>query len=792
MLSSVVSALLISCIPAPNHDPPVDFNRDIRPILSKNCYACHGPDPAHRAAGLRFDQRDAAVKILKSGGAAISPGKPEESLLIRRVTAGDETERMPPKEAGSRLTEAQIALLTKWIREGAPFSPHWAFVKPQRPPTPAVRDTNWPINAIDNFVLAHLERRQLKPSGEADRYALIRRLSLDLRGLPPTPDEADAFVNDSAGDAYEKLVDRFLADPAFGERWARPWLDLARYADSAGYGSDPLRPHVWRYREWVIGAFNRNLPFDQFTIEQLAGDLLPDPTLDQRIATAFHRNTMTNTEGGTDDEEFRTAAIKDRVDSTMQTWMGLTMGCAKCHTHKYDPITQNDYYRFYAVFNQTADNDQPDERPTIAAPTPVMAEQVRVLDGEIAALRQKLETPAPTLVATLVSHPSILPPPEALLILRDVKRLQKKRPVIPTIPVMQELPDDKKRETRLMRKGSFLDLGDAVTAGAPAGLHPLSNGTTPDRMGIAKWLTDAENPLTARVAVNRIWAQLWGTGLVETEEDFGTQGELPSHPELLDWLATEYVRLGWDTKAMLRVMVTSSTYRQASRTTAEIQARDPRNRWFMRGPRVRLEAEMVRDQALALSGLLSNRIGGPSVHPPQPPGLWQAAFNGERTWSTSTGPDRYRRGLYVFWRRTIPYPSMATFDAPSRETCSVRRIRSNTPLQAFVTLNDPCFVEAAQALARRLVREGGESAEHRARYGLRLCLGRPPEREQVRQIEMLYESERAHYRVHVDQARTLTGLPSSASSDEEAVVELAAWTVVANILLNLDGVLTKG
>jgi hypothetical protein len=769
----------------------VDFNRDIRPILSKNCFACHGQDGGHRVTKLRLDQRDSAVKEQKSGITAIVPGAPGKSELVRRITARDADERMPPEETNNHLTAVQVDTLRRWVEQGAPYAEHWAFVKPKRQPQPAVKQTNWPKQGMDYFVLARLELEGLRPAEEADRFTLLRRASLDLRGLPPTPQEVEAFAQDGSPNAYEKAVDRFLKDPAYGERWARLWLDLARYADSAGYGSDPLRT-IWRYRDWVIDAFNRNLPYDQFTIEQLAGDLLLNPTLEQRMATAFHRNTMTNTEGGTDREEFRVAAVKDRVDTTFQVWMGLTMGCAKCHSHKYDPITQTEYYRFFAFFNQSADNDQPDESPVIPAPTAAMERETQRIDALLGAARKKLSTPTPRLVADLVARRSLAPPAEFLAVLVEITNLNRSRPVAPTLPVMVERPANQRRETHLMIKGNFLNPGDKVEPGLPAAFPPLPLGGAANRLGIAHWLVDPSNPLTARVAVNRYWGQLFGSGLVETEEDFGTQGELPSHPALLDWLALEYVRLGWDTREFLRMLATSATYRQAARVTPERLAKDPRNRLLSRGPRFRLEAEMVRDQALALSGLLSRKMYGPSVYPPQPPGLWQAAFNGQRTWATSTGEDRYRRGLYTFWRRTVPYPSMATFDAPSREICSIRRIRTNTPLQAFVTLNDPVYVEIAQALARRILKEGGSTDEDRATYGLRLCLCHPPRPEQIKQVIALLQTERAHYRKDAAAALALATeplgpLPSGSSADE-----LAAWTVVANVLLNLDGVLTKG
>ena len=756
---------------------PVDYNRDVRPILSKNCFACHGMDPKKRAAGLRLDVRDEAVRAQKSGITAVVPGTPDDSEMIARVLEADESLRMPPRKAGPRLTPAEVDVLERWVTQGATFAEHWAFVKPQDRPLPTVKDHAWPRNGIDSWILARLEKEGLKPSPEADRFTLLRRASLDLRGLPPSLQEVDRFAADTSPDAYEKAVDRFLADPAYGERWARVWLDLARYADSAGYGSDPLRT-IWRYRDWVIDAFNRNLPYDRFTLEQVAGDLLPNATLEQKMATAFHRNTMTNTEGGTDDEEFRVAAVKDRVDTTWQVWMGLTFGCAKCHSHKYDPFTQEEYYKFFALFNQTADNDQPDESPVLAAPTAEQAEQIRQFDARLAARKAELAK---------------APPEKAKALGDEIAGLEKARPAAATLPVMVELPANRRRISSVLLKGNFLTPGAKVEPGVPRSLHAVPKNAPADRLGLARWLVDPDNPLTARVAVNRFWAALFGTGIVETEEDFGTQGEPPSHPELLDWLARQYVRLGWDTKAMLKTMVTSATYRQSSRVTPDLLAKDPRNRLLARGPRFRLEAEMVRDQALALSGLLSRKIGGPSVFPPQPDGLWQAAFNGERTWATSPGGERHRRALYTFWRRTVPYPSMATFDAPSRELCTVKRTRTNTPLQAFVTMNDPVYVEAAQALARRVVAEGGSTPEARARYALRLVLARPAADDApLARLVRLYQSERAHYAADLESAKALATDPLGPLPKGADPAELAAWTTVANVLLNLDAVLTKG
>lgn len=912
--------------------PSVDFNREVRPILNRYCLRCHGPDEADREAGLRLDQRPAATAELPSGTRAIVAGDPASSELWMRLTTTDQAERMPPVETGQTLTEAERQTLRTWIEQGAPYAEFWSFVPPRRPPLPQVKSPAWPRSPIDHFILARLEQENWAPSPEADRHQLIRRLSLDLRGLPPTPAEVQEFIDDSHPFAYERLVDRLLADPAYGERWARVWLDMARYADSRGYGSDPLRTNMWRYRDWVIDAFNQNLPYDQFTVEQLAGDLLPEATLSQRIATAFHRNTMTNTEGGTDDEEFRVAAVKDRTETTLKVWMGLTMECANCHDHKYDPISQQDYYQFYAIFNQTADADRGDESPTMPAPTELLLEriarhdqQAAELKTQIASLQEQVKAEASTVPIEPVTgrylrieipgtqkilslaeveifhadqniarrgratqsstafdgpaelaidgqtngdyasakstthtatennpwweldltspqvvdriviwnrtdngHATRLSPVRITLLdgdrkpvwdaytetppnpkleltprpLRPLERelqqlrdrlaaLDKTRPQQPTLPVMQELPESNRRPTFLMVKGNFLSRGDAVEPRLPTRFFEPTEAISPSRLGVARWLIDPANPLTARVAVNRLWAQLFGVGLVETEEDFGTQGEAPSHPELLDWLATEYVALGWDTKQLLRTMVNSATYRQSSRVTSEHRQRDPRNRLLARAPRYRLSAETVRDQAMALSGLLVRKLNGPSVYPYQPGGLWRASFNGERTWPTSQGEDRYRRGLYTFWRRTVPYPSMQTFDAPSRELCTARRITTNTPLQALVTLNDPVYVEASQALARRLIREGGATAEDRVRFGLRLSLARPEESQRVAVLLRLYEDQLRHYQGQPDAARKLATEPLGALPADWNPAEAAAWTVVANVLLNLDGVLTR-
>ncbi|WP_337175861.1 PSD1 and planctomycete cytochrome C domain-containing protein [Paludisphaera sp.] len=754
-------------------DDRVDYNVDVRPILSRSCFACHGADESTRAADLRLDVREEAVKETDDREAAFVPGDPDSSVILERILDEDDTLRMPPRKAGPRLADEEVEILRKWIAQGAEYAEHWSFTPPAAAPTPAASDPSWVRDPLDAFILARLDAEGLKPSPEADRATLFRRLSLDLRGLPPTLEEARAFAADPSPDAYERAVDRFLADPAFGERWARPWLDLARYADSAGYGSDPLRA-IWGYRDWLVDALNANQPYDEFTVEQLAGDLLPNPTDRQRAATAFHRNTMTNTEGGTDDEEFRVAAIKDRVDVTFQAWMGLTMGCAKCHSHKYDPISHEDYYAAFAVFNQTADADLPDESPVMPWITPEVAERQARLEANLAELKSRLAAS-----------------PDDQALKDEVAKVEKEKADVPTLPIMVELPVEKRRATHILMKGNFLDPGPEVGPALPKSLGPEPEGPV-DRLTLAKWLVDRRNPLTARVAVNRTWAVLFGAGIVETEEDFGTQGEPPSHPELLDRLAVDFMDSGWDVKGLIRRLVTSATYRQASRVDPVAMEKDPKNRLLSRAPRVRLDAEQVRDQSLALSGLLSRKVGGPSVFPKQPEGLWQAAFNGQRTWAASQGADAYRRGLYTFWRRTVPYPSMASFDAPSREVCAVNRVRTNTPLQALVTLNDPVYVEAAQALARRMIAEGGSTPEDRARFGLEIVLGRPPRDEQVAPLIALHAAQLGRYRDDPAAAAALATDPLGPLPDGSDVAEYAAWTAVANVLLNLDSVLTRG
>lgn len=1142
MLGLDLLALALGTVP--QADEP-DFARDVRPLLARRCFSCHGNDEEARGADLRLDLRDEATAD-RGGFPAIVPGDVEGSELWARVT--DDIDPMPPEHIGDMLEADELDVLRRWIEAGAPYEDHWAFEAPVRPEVPG--GAGGP-GAIDAFVREALTARGLEPSPRADDATLLRRLSLDLTGLPPTADEARAFLASDDPAKVDAAIERLLASPAYAERWAAVWLDLARYADSAGHGSDPLRT-IWRYRDWVIEAFEANMPFDEFTVQQLAGDLLPDAGMDERLATAFHRNTMTNTEGGTDDEEFRVLAVKDRVNTTMQVWMGLTAGCAECHSHKFDPISHHEYYELFDLFNQTADRDRNDEAPLLDTPTraqqaeharleasiaeaearlreheevlqshpmgaqrlltqaaedltrpnvgaasievdegeravrrreggwlvaseretavrrvvlpegehapaflrvdafagdslprggpgrnsasgnfvlsglrvralpgpfagPISARRVRVelpgegrilslaevelidgkgdvvrpagaarqsstayggpaelaYDGETSGtfedgsvthtatesspwwevqLEQDLDlagvrlwtrtdgdlasrvhgvrvalldaegeelwrsAPAPSFAASTTIGPALGEPLrlEAVAATHEQRRFEARRAVdallstregwavgggegqdqaavylLPELagpralqvtlehlwgsdhllgsfalsglvdgsreaplllsnaaqeglmapadqrtpaqkkavraalrstdpelrtlqarvdelktearslgvvrtPVMEELADDKRRATHVLVRGNFMQKADEVHAAVPAAFGALPDGAPKDRLALARWLVAPENPLTARVAVNRVWARLFGRGLVATEEDFGTQGALPSHPELLDWLATEFVAGDWDHKELLRLIVGSDTYRQSSSAPPERRALDPDAVWLSRYPRQRLDAEMVRDSSLRAAGLLSGKRFGPSVFPPQPEGMWQAAFNGQRNWMESEGEERYRRGLYVFMRRTIPYPMMATFDAPSREVCSIRRIHTNTPLQAFVTLNDPVFVEAAQALGREMyeldARVGGYDT---VRELLWRVTSRPPDEEQVHILATLYGMARVDFEGDGADARAFAEDPLGPLPEGANAERAAAWTLTASAALNMDAALTK-
>lgn len=963
----IVALALLSLPAAFSAAEPVRFGRDVLPILSANCFSCHGPDERNRKAGLRLDIEAEAKAKRKSGGFAIVPGAPEKSMILERLTSDDPNVVMPPPASHKQVKPEQIEILRRWIAEGAPWGKHWSFEPVTRP---SIAGKGHPIDAL---ISAGLAKKGLALRAAAAPHALARRVWLDLIGLPPTPEIADRFAADPSPAAYERMVDDLLARPQFGEHWARMWLDLARYADTKGYEKDRGRT-IWPFRDWVINALNADMPLDQFTREQIAGDLLPNPTEQQMIATAYHRNTMVNEEGGTDDEEFRVAAVKDRVDTTVQVWMGLTMGCAKCHTHKYDPISHAEYYGFYGLFNQTEDADRYDEAPTMELLSSAEQQERQRLQDRIASLTTELtaleaaadrayeseerrwqaaepiesvSTGGATLAAqkdfaiavsgkappedtyhitlrlppgthtalrlealpeklgsgelalgragdanfvlselsvellegsnarpvklvrpradyaepkspigaaldgdektgwsvesrsheahfaiidfeaplklagearlrvtlsqqdgdqstmrrfrlsTSAEDPSLLTPRETSAELRNLrdaladvyKKQREFNDNMVRLPIMRELAAEKQRVTKIHNRGNFLDPGEAVTAGVPAAFHKLPAGMPANRLGVAAWLVSPENPLTPRVWANRFWARLFGIGIVETEEDFGALGAAPSNPELLDWLAAEYRDGGWSMKKLLKTIVMSQTYKQASETTASLREADPRNVLLSRGARYRLGAEVVRDQSLSVAGLLSAKMAGPPVMPPQPAGLWRSTYNG-KSWIDAEGEDRFRRGIYTYLKRTTPYPSFMTFDGGSGEVCQIRRIRTNTPLQALVTLNDPVYLEAAAALARRMM-EAGNNDEARAARGLRLALIRPMRPGETAPLIALQKDTQKAF--EQDPARAEAFLKSTRAAVPNGIPRpaFAAWIVAANAILNLDEFLSR-
>lgn len=756
-------------------DAPVDFNRDVRPILSNHCYACHGPDAESLKGKLALNTRTTALAPAKSGKPAIVPGDPDASELVRRVYHRDADHRMPPVEFKKPLNDVQRDVLRRWVAQGAEFAEHWAFVKPVRSKLPRVSDTNWPVNDVDYFVLAKLDAAGMKPSEPADRATLIRRVSLDLIGLPPTPAEVDAFVADTSADAYENLVDRLLASPRFGEHWARPWLDLARYADSNGFQRDGFR-EVWAYRDWVIRALNSDMPYDRFTIEQIAGDLLPDATKDQKIATGFHRQVTINVEAGTNPEADRTNQVMDRVNVTGTVLLGLSLECAQCHNHKFDPISQREYYSLLAYFNNTPlESRYLDKSMTglafIDAPAIALEGQAGLL-----ARRNRLQAEYDALLESCAQKPL----PEQTSQLKALKQVIDAIPVKTSL-VMKEMP--KPRQTHVMIRGQWNRKGERVEPGVIGALHELPKGAPANRLGLARWLASRENPLTARVAVNRWWSQLFGRGIVATVEDLGTQGAPPTHPELLDWLAVEFMENGWSMKRTLRTVVLSATYRQSSRIEPDALKADPANRLYARAPRLRLSAEAIRDNALAIAGLLSDKMYGEPVMPPQPPKIWRVIGNVDNTYRTSTGEDRYRRGVYTVWRRSAHYPSFANFDAPKRGICVAQRRRTNTPLQALTLLNDEVYVEASRAFAERIRSDNPDNTniEHRVRYAIRLTLGRPARKGEAEHLAGVVRREYQRYKKNPK-------LPRPAGTKDPGH---AAWFYCATILLNLDETITR-
>ncbi|MEO1528880.1 MAG: PSD1 and planctomycete cytochrome C domain-containing protein [Planctomycetota bacterium] len=786
----------------------VSFTRDIRPILSDRCFKCHGPDANAREADLRLDESRGA---LDSG--AIIPGAPDESSLIERTTTDDPDLRMPPD--GEPLTAEQIGVLRDWISAGAKYERHWAYEKPNPGTPPRIEQADWQrINAIDQFVQARLVENGMQPAQSAEPAVLLRRLSLDLIGLPPSVDEVTAFEQNPSLENYEAAIDRLLDSEHFGEKWALPWLDLARYADSNGYQHDDLRT-MWPYRDWVINALNQDMPFDQFTIEQLAGDLLPQPNRNQLIATGFHRNVPTNFSGGSKVNELRADVLHDRVSTTGQVWLGMTMECCQCHDHKYDPISQKDYYKLYAYFNQSVTEfalEGPGmfRKKFIGAELPVVASRedaarVKAISEQIRLEAAALQEAKPHALAEQAAweeefkasgRAADIPwerfrshlrrgdrflgtPPErrtgdeqakveALLYYdhrftgpyeKAIDRLLAAREkIVARTMVMKDA--DRNVPTHIFLRGDYRSRGEQVNASVPEVLHPIDPSLPPNRLGLAKWLVHPDNPLTARVTANRIWAEIFGQGIVTTLEDFGMQSDSPSHPELLDWLAIELVRDGWSTKQFIKTIVMSSTYRQSSAAASEQLENDPSNRWLARGPRFRLSGELIRDNALFISGLLTEKIGGPSVYPPQPDGLWREISGADvTTYRVSQGADRYRRGLYTFLRRGNPNPMVLNFDGSNRSSCVIKRGRSNTPVQALNLLNAPTFVEATHAFADWMESIEGKDEDKIVR-AFRRAVARHPSDAEIEALCSLY-------RKHND------------------------WFSVAQVLLNLDETITK-
>jgi hypothetical protein len=818
------------------------FNRHIRPILSENCFACHGPDKAARKADLRLDTREGALTE-NEGVVAVVPGKPDDSELILRVLSHDPDEVMPPPKSDRKIKPQQVEMLRRWIQQGAEYEAHWSLIPPRQPELPQVKRAEWVRNAVDRFILATLEATGLQPSPEAERTTLIRRVSYDLTGLPPTPADVDAFVNDNAPDAYERLVERLLASPRYGEKLALHWLDLSRYADTHGYHLDSGRD-MWKWREWVIESFNRNRPYDEFVLWQLAGDLLPNATIEQQVATGFCRNNMINFEGGADAQEYLTQYIFDRVNTFGTAFLGLTVACAQCHDHKFDPITQKDYYQLYAYFNSVPekglDGSKGNAEPVLELPTPDQEKRLRDANAEVEkarlalkkaeaglddaqwaweqsivgdmagaklndSLAVTLQTPAAERTeadaATLREHFRT----KVSTAMKDaqgkIDALTKTRDAIKgeiqTVMVMREM--EKPRETFMLKRGLFNSPGEKVEPGVPGSLPALPADAPKNRLALAKWITNPAHPLMPRVTVNRFWQLLMGTGLVKTANDFGSQAEWPSHPELLDWLATEFTGTGWDVKSLVRLIVTSATYRQSSKVSPEQLERDPHNRLYARGPRFRLSAEEIRDTALAISGLLDPRIGGPSVSPYQPPGLWEelSSRKDSSKWTAqsfvqSKGADLYRRSMYTFWKRTSPPPQMQTFDAPDRETCVVTRERTNTPLQALVLMNDPTYVEASRILAERLLVLGGGTTDDRVRFAFRLATSRVPTSREAGLLKELFEKQTTRYAAQPEEALKLLGTGDAPRNPKLDPVELAAWTNVISTILNLDETVTRG
>ena len=818
------------------------FENRIRPVLRNKCAGCHNEKLP--TSGLSTDSREA---ILRGGnrGEAVASGLPEESRLVHAIRRQGEL-KMPPEEP---LADHEVSALVRWIRMGLPWpdaapdrkqdagdpSRHWAFQPIRRPAEPAVSDPSWVRNPVDSFILARLDRQGLKPSPEAEKTTLIRRAYLDLIGLLPQPGEVEAFLEDTRSDAYERLIDDLLGSPHYGERWGRHWLDLARYADSDGYNND-LPRKIWKYRDWVIEALNRDLPYDQFVIEQISGDLITNATQDQIVASGFHRNTQLNLEGGIDFEQYRVEAVVDRVHTTGVVFLGLTLGCARCHDHKYDPVSQREFYRFFAFFNNidelSGDFKNKAGRgraydPVLEFGTPEQYARRDAIRAQLKAMREENERYEEGLLAKQEEWEASLneedrakltPGQQASLMIPFAERhpeqqkyiqrayfkqdpghqartkaleaVEELKPEVPSTLVMRELPEP--RPTHVLLGGDFLRKGVQVWPGSPAVLPPLPDREKYTRLDLARWLVDEKNPLTPRVTVNRIWQRYFGTGIVQTSNDFGKQGSAPSHARLLDWLASEFMAQDWSLKVIHRLIATSATYRQASRHRPGVRQADPRNRLLARQNRLRVESEVVRDLALSASGLLAPQIGGPSVYPSQPPGViikGRQTDKGHERWPLSEGRDRYRRGMYTYFWRLSPHPALAVFDSPDALTTVSRRNRSTTPLQALTLLNDEGFHEFAQGLAHRVLREQPDGTDsERLDYLFRLCLTRPPRPLERDRLESLLTTQRQDFQTHPVETQEILSLPLPDGSDGQ---EEAAWYMVASVLLNLDEFFTR-
>jgi len=815
--------ILAACGSARAADSPEQvrfFEEKVRPVLAKSCLGCHNDDT--KMSGLSLATRDAAM-LGGNRGSAVIPGQPADSLLVQAIQR-DGALKMPPT---GPLPAEEAQALAAWVADGAVWgeasagrtratASHWAFQPVERPAPPAVQNAEWARNPIDRFILAKIEEKNLTPSAEADRRTLIRRVSLDLLGLPPSPEQVQQFLADDSPDAYEKLVDRLLESPAYGERWGRHWLDLAHYADSNGYSIDGARS-IWRYRDWVIQALNGDKPFDEFVVEQVAGDLLESPTQDQLIATGFHRNTMINQEGGIDYEQYRVEAVVDRVSTIGAAFMGLTIGCARCHDHKFDPIAQREFYQMYSFFNNVdelggniPDGEGPRRQmqPLLEFGAPAQFERRAALEHQIEILQQELldyqeqlekefdrfatgedpelEARVRDVLATPLEERSTVDrgtlarffsARDAAFEAREdgIKGLRSEFPKIESTMIMRDLPEP--RPAFIHVQGDFTRKGDPVEPGGLSVLPPMPKN--PTRLDLARWLVSEEHPLTARVTMNRFWQRYFGLGLVETEGDFGSQGTPPSHPELLDWLASEFMRQDWSMKAMHRLIVTSATYRQSSAHRDDLTKADPSNRLLARQNRTRLEAEIIRDASLAASGLLTKTIGGPSVFPPQPAGAGQFT-QVDRQWKADEGADRYRRGMYTFFWRSAPYPGLALFDAPNAQEATTRRNRSNTPLQALTLLNDQTQTEFSSALARRVL-SAEQSRDERIRYAFETCLARPPRPEEQQRMTAYLSSMLDRFATDEKERAAL----GSQTAEE------AAWTAASRVLLNLDEFVTR-